>query len=87
MRDQRASPLTPRAAIEGGEDIFRLAAVALWLVETANNQFLCREDKTNFANKLAEEVCEAIALCSQRQTRAVNKTAHFLPDYGIRMAE
>jgi hypothetical protein len=79
MRDQRVSPLTPRAAIEGGEDIFRLAAVALWLVKSVDNQFLCREDDTNFPNKLADEDCEAIGLCSQNHTPAVNKTAHIIP--------
>lgn len=81
MRDQRASPLTPRAAIEGGEDRFRLAAVTLWLVEVVNNQFLCREDETNFPNNLAEEFCEAIALCSQSHTPTVNKTAHSQASY------
>jgi hypothetical protein len=37
--------------------------------------------ETNFPNKLAEETCEARALCSQSHTPAVNKTAHSAASY------
>lgn len=51
VRDQRVDPLTPRAAIEGGEDIFRLAVAPSGLINQSTiNSHAAERKRINLNN-------------------------------------